>query len=220
MFEKAIEFDPKYADAYALLAWTFYFDWVFQWSDDVHALDRILDLAQKAIAIDNSRPMGYILLNRVALSKRQYEMAVTQIQRAIAIDPNSAPAYMWLGNTLAWSGRPAEAIRPAEKAMRLDPRNSDGYQYVIGLAYTFMGRYADAVLAYKKQIAHYPNALGPHVGLAIDYIGWVATRKRRRKQRRYCGLAHISPPTRSKGRCHTRIRGMQSESLPTCARPV
>ena len=34
MFEKAIELDPQYAQAYALLAWTYWVRWTLQWSQD------------------------------------------------------------------------------------------------------------------------------------------------------------------------------------------
>src|SRR5712692_1966736 len=114
MYEKAISLDPKYAGAYAQLAWTYYFDWILQWSPDPRALDRVFNLAQQAVALDDSRPAGYILLNRVSLYKRQYEQALSQIQRAIELDPNNAFAYFWLENTLALSGRPAETIDVAE----------------------------------------------------------------------------------------------------------
>ena len=169
MYEKAIELDPKYAGAYAQLAWTYYSDWILQWSPDPHALDRVFDLAQQAVALDDSRPMGYILLNRVALYKRQYEQAISQIQRAIALDQNNAFAYFWLANTLALSGRPEDAIRVAEKAMRLDPRNRDSYLFLIGLAYTEMGKYADAVPAFTKNVARYPNNGTAHGLLIVDY---------------------------------------------------
>ncbi len=170
MYEKAIALDPKYADAYAQLAWTYYFDWIFVWSRDPHTLDRILDLAQQAVALDDSHPMGYILLNRVSLYRRQYEQALSHIHRAIALDPNNARAYFWLGNTLALSGRPAEAIGFAEKAMRLDPRNRDFYLFLVGLAYTEMGRYADAVPAFTRNVASYPNNVPAHHFLIVDYI--------------------------------------------------
>ncbi len=169
MYEKAISLDPKYAGAYAQLAWTYYFDWILQWSPDPRALDRVFNLAQQAVALDDSRPAGYILLNRVSLYKRQYEQALSQIQRAIELDPNNAFAYFWLGNTLALSGRPAETIGVAEKAMRLDPRNRDSYLFLIGLAYTEMGRYADALPAFTKHVARYPNNAPAHGLLIVDY---------------------------------------------------
>jgi len=41
MCEKAIALDPKYADAYALLGFTYLIDMNNQWSRDPHISDRI-----------------------------------------------------------------------------------------------------------------------------------------------------------------------------------
>jgi adenylate cyclase len=54
MFEKAIELDPQYAEAYAGLSWTHSREWVYQWSQDPQALERAFVLAQKAVTLDDS----------------------------------------------------------------------------------------------------------------------------------------------------------------------
>ena len=58
MYEKAIELDPQYAEAYASLGWTYWQEWVFRWSADPQTMERALALAQQALA-----------LNRVSVSK-------------------------------------------------------------------------------------------------------------------------------------------------------
>jgi adenylate cyclase len=193
MYEKAIALDPKYAGAYAQLAWTYYSDWIFQWSSDPHALDRVFDLAQQAVGLDDSRPAGYILLNRVSLYKRQYEQAVSQIQRAIELDPNNAFAYFWLGNTLALSGRPAEAIGVADKAMRLDPRNRDSYLFT---------RIMDLRMASSLLIT----------------LSWAGTRRRGRKRRSLSESARSFQWTCLKSGRHLRITYSEIGCLPTCVK--
>src|SRR5262249_40970663 len=54
LFEKALELDPQYAEAYAFLGWTYFAEWGFQWSQDAQALDQALALAQRAVALDDS----------------------------------------------------------------------------------------------------------------------------------------------------------------------
>ena len=56
MFEKALELDPQYAEAYAFLGWTYFREWGLQWSQDPQALEQALALAQKAVALDDSLP--------------------------------------------------------------------------------------------------------------------------------------------------------------------
>src|SRR5260370_3503466 len=137
MFEKAIELDPKYADAYAWLGQNYFIGQV--WSP-ANALDRAIQLAQHSIALDHSRPIAHSMLGNIYLFKRQYAEALTEAQRAIALGPNDASGYEWLAWIMNNTRRRAEAIDLAEKAMRLDTRNHDPYPYIEGWSYTQKGR--------------------------------------------------------------------------------
>jgi adenylate cyclase len=170
MFEKAIELDPKYADAYAWLAYNYFIGWVFLWSPDPNTLDRASQLAQQSIALDDSRAFAHSMLGNIYLFKRQYAGALTEAQRAIALGPNDAFVYEGLATIMNNTRKRAEAIDLAEKAMRLDPRNHDRYLYIEGWSYTQMGRYEEAIPILKRNLASYPNILPSHYYLAVDYI--------------------------------------------------
>jgi len=47
--EKAIALDPSYAVAYALMGFTYWLEWLAQWSDDPQTLERAFTLAQQAL---------------------------------------------------------------------------------------------------------------------------------------------------------------------------
>jgi adenylate cyclase len=170
LFEKAIELDPKYADAYAWLGQNYVIGWAFLLSPDPNALDRASQLAQQSIALDDSLPFAHSVLGTSYLWKRQYAEAITEAQRALALDPNGASGYEWLSNIMNNTRKRAEAIGLAEKAMRLDPRNHDRYLYLEGWSYTQMGRYEEAIPILKRNLASYPNLLQSHYFLAVDYI--------------------------------------------------
>ena len=121
MFEKALELDPQYAEAYAFLGWTYFREWSLQWSQDSQALEQAFALAQRAVALDDSLAQAHVTLGTVYLWKKQYDQAIAEAERAIALDANFAEAYTWLGETLKFAGRPEEAIGLIEKAMRLNP---------------------------------------------------------------------------------------------------
>src|SRR5229473_4684230 len=123
MWEKAIELDPKYAEAYAGVGFTYYFETLYQWSDGSQALDQAYQWAQKAIAVNDSEPLGYMLLGNLDLSKRRYDQAISEGQRAVALAPSSTDGYFWLARILVYSGRPTEAVVAAQKGVRLNPRN-------------------------------------------------------------------------------------------------
>ena len=128
-------------------------------------------MAQKAIALDDSLPGAYQLLSQVDVFKgRHYERGIADAERAIALDPNSAFGYFFLAQDLGFAGKPEDAIESLNKAMRLDPRNRDFYLVLVAFSYMLMGRYAEAVPAFKQSLARYPNFSVAHWELAVAYV--------------------------------------------------
>src|SRR5713226_434244 len=168
---KAIALDPKYADAYAWLAFVYFSDFTNQRDRDPHLLDRIFQTAQQAVALDDTNSLAYSMLSVAYLfAKRDYDQGIAAAQHAIAIDPNFALGYGCLAWMLEVSGRPAEAVEAAEKAIRLDPVNRGFYSEFEGFAYVYMGRYGDAIPGLKGTLARYPNAIAPRIVLIACYI--------------------------------------------------
>jgi adenylate cyclase len=170
MFQKAIELDPKYSDAYASLGFVQLVDFGSQWSHDPHGLDRAIQLAQQSIALDNSNPFAYGVLSYSYTGTRQYDLGVTAAERAVAIDPNFAFGYAALANALVSSGKPAEAIVAAQKGLRLDPQGTFDYPVSEGRAYMQMGRFEEAIPPLKRFLTRYPNLVGTHLMLIACYV--------------------------------------------------
>jgi len=170
LFQKAVELDPSYADAYSSLGWIYFWGWVHQWSGDPNDLDRALQLEHQAIALDDSLSLAHAFLGRMLVYKRQYDQAVAQGERAIDLAPNFAFAYFWLGQTLSRSGRPAEAIGLMQKTERFDPRNRELYESEVGISEVLMGRYEEAIPILKKNLTVYPDNLWGHGWLAVAFV--------------------------------------------------
>jgi len=170
MYEKAIALDPQYALAYASLGFTYYLEWVWQWTEDPQSLEQASTLAQKALALDGSLPMAHVLLGYVSLWKnRQHDLAIAEGERALTLDPNCAVCYQWLGTMQNYIGRPEEAIKLVEKALRLDPRNQVNSLMLLGWSYFLTGRYEEAIAILKRAITLNPNFLVAHLSLASVY---------------------------------------------------
>jgi adenylate cyclase len=187
MYEKAVQLDPKYADAYISLGWTYFLDAWNGWIEpsqefpvgthpdlvksQERALERASERVQKAITLDDSLAGAYTLLSQIDIYKgRHYDQAVADAERAIALDPSSALGYFWLADARDLAGEPQEALESLKKAMRLDPLNRDYYLVELAWNDNLMGRYAEAVSPLKRHLARYPNDLGGHWILTLAYV--------------------------------------------------
>jgi adenylate cyclase len=169
MFEKAIALAPNYADAYARLGLNYYLGYVLAFNAEPDALERARHAEQQASALDDSVPVVHTTLAYIYKLKGQNDQALTQAQRAIVLDPNYTYGYLCLADILNNQGKSSEALVAVKKAMRLDPRNDALYQWQQGLAYTQLGRWKEAIPAFKGSLALRPDQIWAHVYLAIDY---------------------------------------------------
>jgi adenylate cyclase len=171
MLEKAIELDPKYAAAYALLGNTYYVGWTQGFDPDPKGLDRALQMEQQALALEDSMAFPHSVVAEIYVLNGQNDQALMEAQRGIALDPNSAASYFWLAEVLNAEGKAREALVAADKdkAMRLDPRNPDIYSMERGAAYAELARWHDAIPVLKRDLARYPDWLWGHGFLAVAY---------------------------------------------------
>jgi adenylate cyclase len=136
MWEKAIKLDPKCADAYVGLAWTYFLDAWNGWIDSPElsskqtqpdlvesqerALNRAYEIVHQAIALDDSLPSAYVLLSQIDMYKGgHYAQGIANAERAIALDPNSGLDYFFLADALDITGKPEEAIAALNALIRL-----------------------------------------------------------------------------------------------------
>jgi tetratricopeptide (TPR) repeat protein len=170
MFEKALALDPKYAAAYALLAFDDYISWIQPVSPDLATRDRGFQMAQRAAALDDSLSVAHGVLALFYAESGQDDRALSEAERAIGLDASSAFGYISLAHVLNLQRKATEALAAVEKAMRLDPRNPVPYLNHEGWSFTLLGRWNEAIHALKTYSVSYPDDLWPHAWLAIDYF--------------------------------------------------
>ncbi len=183
LLDKAITLDPEYSDAYAELAWVYFMDGLLE--VDLNFVNEMFQAAQKAISLDDSNAFAYVVLSNAYMfltrarhgkrldSTSDYDQSLSAAERAITIDPNFAPGYSALAYVLESSGRSAESLALIKKALRLDPNNHGWPPYLLieALAYTYMGRYEEAIPVFKEQLVYHPNDVIAHEWLAASYVG-------------------------------------------------
>ena len=169
-YEKAIGLDPAFARAYAMLALTYRQQVVNGWSDDHEkSLSLAMELADKAISLNNALPEAYFVKGLVYRERKEFVDAIVMAEKAIEIDPNYADGYVVLGSVLYLAGRPEEGLKRVEKAMRLNPHYPHNYQLCQGQALYVMGSYDQAIDAFLQGLERYPLSERLHVWLAAAY---------------------------------------------------
>lgn len=146
LFEKAIELDPGYSYAHALLAAMFR----RQWHDDVRSPESVLEkaymFARRAVELDDAESTCYAILGHVCLSRRCHDVALRYARRAVEINPNNQWNAADLATCLIYTGEPEEALTWFLKVRELDPYfDVPWYWREAGLACMILRRYADAL---------------------------------------------------------------------------
>ncbi|MFC1824231.1 adenylate/guanylate cyclase domain-containing protein [Thermodesulfobacteriota bacterium] len=169
MFDKSLEEDPRYAPALSKLGETYLNDWAYGWSNDSRLLDEALNLAKRAMDLDDTLPDAHCVLGSVYLWRREHQKAIAEVERAITLEPNNADWLATMGGTLNWAGNPDKAIGLIEKAIRLNPKHPDYYLWDLGHSFFLMEKYDEAISSFKRALNVNPNYHPSNFYLAASY---------------------------------------------------
>jgi len=179
LLRRAIELDPRFAQAHARLAYCMILEMVyFDARPAPEALEEALRLAQSAVALDAEDAFCLMALGRVHIARREYEMGQAACKAAVALNPSMGIAYCGMGDALAYSGRLADAIPYFEEAIRLSPNDPWRWAFYSygALAFILVGRFEQAVEWAQKAIL-VPNCqywARAHLAAALGYLGRTA----------------------------------------------
>ena len=177
-FEQALKLDAGYSAAYARLAVNYVYWWIAGWTDSrEESLEKGLDLAKRAVALDDGMSLSHAALCWALLWMGDFDNAVSEGERAVEIDPNNVVALEFLALVSAWGGQPALALEYLGRASRLNPH--EPYYFARGLAYFLEEDYPRAADLLRNSVERHPHFLPAHVYLASCY-GLLGDRDRAR----------------------------------------
>ena len=166
--EEAIALDPEYATAYGWVGTTHWMEFVLGASKaPEESLKLAFKFLEKAKAMHDFLPVSQ--LGYLYFIIGQGDRGIAECEQAVALDPNSGKAHIWMALVLYLSGKHDEAVRHAEQGLRLDPLGPAWYLRVLGTAYSWVGRYEEAITAFKKSLRRAPNDLFTHLHLTATY---------------------------------------------------
>ena len=171
MAEEAIAMCPQSPIGYVLLGWVYHHDY---WLGNTkfsreESIEKAIELAQKALAMDDSISEAHAILCPLYFGKREYEKAIAEGERAVALNPGGEVALVNYADSLRFAGRSGEAISLYQKAIRLNPFGSTSLYVNFGTTLRIMGRFEEAVSALKKAIQIAPDNLIARVALTCTY---------------------------------------------------
>jgi tetratricopeptide (TPR) repeat protein len=137
----------------------------------VLTIDLALELASKAVTLDDAVPQTHWALGYVHLMRGEYALAESAASRAIEIAPNFADAYGLLALIKNALAEPDAAIELIRKGMQLNPFYTWDYPYNLGRAYYTAGNLEAAIASLEKARTRNPNALPIRLYLAASYAG-------------------------------------------------
>jgi adenylate cyclase len=168
-FERAIELDPNFAAACTYLSLAHMLDWVNLWEGHGKDLDLALEIAQKAVALDDALGMAHARLGWIHNFRGEHDKAIASFERAIALDPNDPEVCSYFAEVLNYYGDPERAIALTEKAVRFNPLLPPHLTCHLGHSYFLLRRYDDAVAMIRNTIDRVPSFVVAHVFLAVVY---------------------------------------------------
>ena len=127
MIEEAIAMCPENPMGYLSLGWVCYSDYFLgNTKSPQETLEKGIELAQKALAMDDSLAGPHGLLCALYTAKREYDKAIAEGERGVALNPGGTSELLNYAASLCYAGRPEEAIQLFQKAIRLNPFNPAG----------------------------------------------------------------------------------------------
>jgi TolB-like protein/Flp pilus assembly protein TadD len=168
--EELTAMDPDWSLGFTLLARAHYMDVALGVSaSPKESLAKALELAQKAVAMDEFSPTNYDTLGYVLSMKGEHERALAEFEKASTLCPSCSDPYMYIGYIQYCMDETDKAIASLQTALRLNPYPPTYYYAHLGNAYRHVGRYEEAIPAYKKAIQISPNFQMAYVGLVTSY---------------------------------------------------
>jgi serine/threonine-protein kinase len=165
-FERAIERDSSYAQAYAALAEAYELFPDYGADSPGQAYPRAKAAAMRALALDSTVAQAHLVLADIrAFYDWDWPGADSEYRRAIALSPSYATAHHWYANYLVALGRLDAALAETRLAHMLDPL-SENLSVNEGFV-LYRGRRYDEAIAQLLQSLD----LDPNLAVAHDWLG-------------------------------------------------
>jgi adenylate cyclase len=170
LLERAIALSPDFAAAYACIGFTRLSDYILGKGEAAEqSLQTSLELATRAVEMDDDDPYAHFVLSLVSIWRRNYETARAEVQRCLALAPSSAEGLLQLANLQYYEGDPSGALDTLNAYMCLDPLYPGLTLHFVAQAQHSLGQYEAAVQTLKRRLERDPKSETAYALLASCY---------------------------------------------------
>lgn len=156
-FNRAIELNPGFADAYLMRGKAYRAD-----GDLEHAIEDF----GKVIALRPSDPGALLDRCSALLERKNYRAAISDATQALDLEPKLALAYNLRGSAIRGAGDLPRAIQEFDRAIALQP-NPDNY-FERGATYQLLGDHARAIADFDQVIRFLPDKSSAYFARALS----------------------------------------------------
>lgn len=147
LFERAIEIDPRFAEAHAGLCETNLR--AYEFSRESGYFEKAEVSCHRALTLDANLWEVRVALGNLYYINGQYEQAVMELESAVERQPNAVNAYLTLANVYAAQNRFDDAEATFKRAEEVES-GFWGVHRLMGHFYYDQSRYGEAIERYKR----------------------------------------------------------------------
>jgi TolB-like protein/DNA-binding winged helix-turn-helix (wHTH) protein/Tfp pilus assembly protein PilF len=167
-FQHAVEQDPNFALAYALMADCYYLQAYYAYESASDVVAKAKTAADRALLLDDSVAEAHLARAMVQSVQQERHITTDSLRRALELNPNLAVAHLRYAWCLCAFGQLDDAVREMKRAQELDPLSATN-STALGILLTF-ARQFDGALMYCSRAAELdPNNYLVRCNLAIAY---------------------------------------------------
>jgi DNA-binding winged helix-turn-helix (wHTH) protein/TolB-like protein/Flp pilus assembly protein TadD len=167
-FEQAVEKDPNFALAYALLADCYYLQVYDRYDAAPEIVAKIKAAAERALLLDDSVAEGHVAMAMVHSLQKESRLTVESLRRALELNPNLAIAHQRYAWCLCVRGQLNDAVREMKRAQELDPLSPTN-NTALGIILVFARQFQSSLEYCYKAAELAPNEAPIQENLAIAY---------------------------------------------------
>jgi TolB-like protein/DNA-binding winged helix-turn-helix (wHTH) protein/Tfp pilus assembly protein PilF len=167
-FQQAVEKDPNFALAYALMTDCYYLQAFYGYNRAPDIIGNAKAAADRALLLDDSIAEAHVASAMVHSLQHQLRPTIESLRRALELNPNLATAHLRYAWCLCVLGQLNDAVPEMKRAQELDPLSATN-STALGILLTFASQF-DSALAYCSRAAELdPSNYLVRCNLAITY---------------------------------------------------